>query len=180
MQRNRDHLKKHFPAKDEVCPDCHAEYKRKRDLVDHRKNRCRFRGGSDAYASQPMQSPSHHQPQNLPQPQYTPHGQSGFPTSRARREDLTPPQPSWSTPQGLDERAQQMFDDRRPGLEDVISNATQVEQELDEVYKAFWGGAEPDTFGEMLGEDSGFESFDYSSAPDGAKSKGPSAEGKGT
>ncbi|KAF8423754.1 hypothetical protein BGX38DRAFT_548402 [Terfezia claveryi] len=169
----KDHLKSHLPNKTEVCPDCFSRYKFKRDLVDHRRNRCKFRVESTAQSTaEDPHSPPRHQSQNSRQSQYTPQNQNRFPTSTS----------SLSVPLGLDETAQQMFDNRRGELEDVISNATQVQQQLDEVYRLLWrehlGRDEPDTFSEMLGEGSEFESCDYSIAPDVAKDGGPSAEGK--
>jgi len=81
----------------------------------------------------------------------------------------------------LDRVAQQTLDNRRPRLEDAISSAALVERQLDDDFEAwwretYWDGAEPDTFGEMLGEESEFETCDYS---DRAQDGGPSAEGKG-
>lgn len=164
----QDHLKSHARNKTEVCPDCFSRYKFKRDLVDHRRNRCKFRVENAQPTTEDPHSPPHHQSQNSQQPQYTPQNQS---TSTS----------SLPVPLGLDKAAQKTYDNRRGEIEDVISYVTHVERQLDEEYKRLWerlGRDEPDTFREMLGEGSEFEGCDYSIAPDGVKGGGPSAEDK--
>jgi len=209
MIASSDHMRSHSKDRPFLCPKyprCLSQYKYGRDLREHCRKRCRFRDESGVCAAPPIpiypwqshsqaqppasrdssiprdQSPPHHQspssyPHRIPScvdppPENTPHDQSGFP---ARDEE-----PSGPTSMDLDRVAQQTLENRRPRLDDAISNATQVERQLDDAHmlwvETYFGGVEPGTFTGMLGEKSEFETCDYSDRAQGGSS---SAEGKG-
>ncbi|KAF8416828.1 hypothetical protein EV426DRAFT_625406 [Tirmania nivea] len=207
-----DHMRSHSEERPYLCHKCLSKsYKRLRDLVEHLRERCRFRSESDAYGAQRIhlsprpshsraiprvpQSVPHHQSQNSyphrisnkvdPQSQYIHQNQRGFPTTSgnapsASARDENPAlfqlTQSWPTPLDLGEEAWHMFANRRPRLENVISAATQVQQQVDDDINACWklylGRPAPSTYGEMLGDESEFESCDYSAAPEREKSGG--------
>ncbi|KAF8416829.1 hypothetical protein EV426DRAFT_721602 [Tirmania nivea] len=64
-------------------------------------------------------------------------------------------------------------------LQSIISVATQVQQQVDDVFKAWLihlGRPAPSTYKEMLGDGSEFERCDYSTASDRAQGRGSSVE----
>ena len=191
---NRDHLKSHFKVRSEMCPNCRITYIYKRDLNKHLKkcNMPRDRDGNNATEvaiPQGLQPSPHYQPQKT----YPHTPQSGSPSSdkvhsaSAMNEDVDPAlfQLSTRNSPNLDAKTSvlQAFNPTRHlPLQDVISVATQVQQQLEdsckalvssrfghevpsnfeEVWTYYFRREVPGTFEEMLGDGSEFESYDYS------------------
>jgi len=170
---NRDHLKSHSQERSEVCEDCGTGYIYKRDLVEHRRDRCQFRFTS---AAQPItQNPP---PMTSQAP--NPRNSSSRTRSDSESEDpalLQPIPQNRPTQPNLDEGALQAFKNRHPPLHSAMTDAEQVQQQLDDNFEARWARRQEGDiiFLEMLGDGSEFEKCDYSVAPDRVQSGDRSA-----